>query len=55
MSYRYHDQTIPVSLHSWEWSTHRYVGIGNEMWACVYCLDCDAHARECPELSPKGA
>lgn len=55
MTYRYHDSAITVDVHSYNWCSHRYIGIGNSLWACVWCLDCDAHARECPELSPKGA
>lgn len=53
MSYRYIDANIPITMHGYEWTHHRYIGIGNEVWACVWCLDCDSHARECPELSPR--
>lgn len=52
MYYRFIDSAIPVDVLAIEGKTHRFVGMGNELRAWVWCLDCDCNGRDCPDLSP---
>ena len=49
---RFIDPAIDVEVLPIEGKAHRFLVMGNEVRAWVWCLDCDCHGRDCPDLSP---
>jgi hypothetical protein len=44
--------SIPVESFSPENMTHKFIILSNDYRAWTWCLDCDCHGRDCPQLSP---
>lgn len=52
MNSRFIDPEMPVEMLSFKGMTHRFISVGNMYRAWIWCLDCDSHGRDCPQLCP---